>query len=422
MRVFYRLGTAGEKKIFEDYPTKYYGIAVGANLAAFYPDWLPTFIRAVRKPFFVDPVTYVFARSLENIKKDNEVKKSFHKLAKAYGDKLTDLIEKEGRQLIPRDFLSNRRWNTEFMEELVKNVIDFQMEIMQAPSQPSLLEYAEILGEKIPEEVKGPDFLVAPYFYSPSCHDPWYGISLEAAKRAISFKGSLPLFAVICTSRELLLNKADIKQVAKDYDEFAGYILWISGFDEKQEGEEYLAGLIDMVKELAKEKKPVYTLYGEYFSTMISKFGLSGYCRGICYGASKSVDAAGGGGARLPQRYYIELNHGKLSETVARTFFTDNPGELCKCEVCSNVIKHIHESDPAKKIAGFFDQVDFESTRAHFLVMHAKELEELAAAQLKDIVKQLKANAQRCHDLKAQFYNISDDHLHRWQSVLAKRI
>jgi len=417
VRVFYRLGTAGEKTIFEDHPTTYDGIAVGANLAAFYPDWLPTFLRAVRKPFFVDPVTYVFARSLENIKKDNEVKKSFYKLAKAYSDKLADLVEKEGRQLIPKDFWTDNHWNAKFIEGLANNVVDFQMKVMQAPSQLSLLDYAEILGEKITEEVEGPEFLVAPYFHSTSLHDPWYQISLQVAKRAISLKGLLPLFAVLCTSRELLLDKVAIGQIVKDYSEFDGYMLWISEFDEKQEGEEYLSGLIGMVEELAKTKKPVYTLYGEYFSTMISKCGLSGYCRGICYSASKSVDATAGG-ARLPQRYYIELNHGKLSETVARTFFTDNPGELCKCKICTDAIEGIHEANSAKKIAAFFDQMDFTNTRAHFLVVHAKEREELERSQIKDIVQQLKANIETCHNLKAQFYNISDDHLHRWQAVL----
>jgi hypothetical protein len=421
MRVFYRLGTAGEKTVFESHPTTYEGIAVGANLAAFYPDWLPTFLKTVRKPFFVDPVTYVFARSLENIKKDSDVKKSFYKLAKAYSDKLTNLIGKEGRQLIPKDFWTDKQYNAKFIEDLAKNVIDFQMRVMQAPSQLSLLDYAEILGEKITEEVEGPEFLVAPYFYSPSLHDPWYQISLEVARKAISFKGSLPLFAVLCTSRELLLDKVAVGQIAKDYSGFDGYILWISEFDEKQEGEEYLSGLIDLVQELAKTKKPVYTLYGEYFSTMISKCGLSGYCRGICYSASKNVDAATGG-ARLPQRYYIELNHGKLSETVARTFFTDNPNELCKCEVCAAVTKGIRGADPAKRIATFFDRMDFTNTRAHFLVVHAKEREELDHTQLKDVVQQLRANVEKCHNLKAQFYNISDEHLHRWQAVLAKRI
>lgn len=420
MRVFYRLGTVGEKGIFEDYPAKYYGIVVGANLAAFYPDWLPTFFRTVKKPFFVDPVTYVFARNLENIKKNGEIKKSFQKLAKTYSTKLHELIEKEGRQLIPRDFWINEHWNNRFIEELAKNVIDFQVNIMKAPSQLSLLEYAEILGEKVPE-VEGPEFLVAPYFYSASLHDPWYQISLRVAKRAIDFKGSFPLFAVLCTSRELLLDKAFITKMTKDYSEFDGYLLWISEFDEKREGEEYLKGLIDIVQELAKTKKPLYTLYGEYFSAMISKFGLWGYCRGICYGASKSVDAVAGG-ARLSQRYYIKLNHGKLSETVARTFLTDNPEELCKCEICSDVISAVHEANSAQKIATFFDRMDFAKTRAHFLTVHAKEQEELDHILIKDIVQQLKANIERCHNLKAQFYNIPDDHLYRWQAVLAKYI
>ena len=51
----------------------------------------------------------------------------------------------------------------------------------------------------------------------------------------------------------------------------------------------------------------------------------------------------------------------------------------------------------------------------HFIVVHAKEKEELAGAQLSDILQQFKANTEKCHALKAQFYNISDEHPHKWE-------
>lgn len=54
--------------------------------------------------------------------------------------------------------------------------------------------------------------------------------------------------------------------------------------------------------------------------------------------------------------------------------------------------------------------------------MHDKEREELDNAQIAEIVDQLDVNIKKCHSLKAQFYNISDDHLHKWLSVLSGRI
>jgi hypothetical protein len=111
-----------------------------------------------------------------------------------------------------------------------------------------------------------------------------------------------------------------------------------------------------------------------------------------------------------------------LSETVARTFFTDNPEELCKCEVCSAISSGLHETDSTKEIAAFFDQMDFMRMRAHFMAVHAKERQELAATNLGDIVQQLKTNIERCHNLKAQFYNVSDEHLRKWLDVLITRL
>lgn len=423
MKVYYRLGTAGEKRLFEDFSEHFYGIAIGANLAAFYPDWLPTFLRKVRKPFFIDPATYVFARSLENIRKETEIKKSFQKLANKYGNTLNAIIISPAspRQLIPKDFLANDKWNQDFLDELAKEVIAFQQNVMQAPSQMSLLEYARILGEEAAEEVAGPEFLVAPYFFFTSIDDPWYQISLELAKKADTFKGSQVLHAVICMSRELLLDAATHQRLLNDYKEFDGLMLWISDFDEKQEGEEHLVSLIDFVRAFSRLGKPIFALYGEYFSAILSKFGMSGYSRGICYGAGKSVDAAAGG-ARLPQRYYMALNHGKLSEAVARTFSTDYPDQLCTCKVCSDLAAKITEPDAIARVSRFFDEMNFFEARGHFMTVHSQEQQTIDSESLPDIAKRLAGELNTCRRLRVRLYNIVDDHLVKWESAISKRL
>lgn len=176
------------------------------------------------------------------------------------------------RQLIPKDFLDA---NSTLIQDFTKNIISFQKDIFKTiPSQQSILEYTKILGKKT--EAPAPLFLTTPYFYFTSIDDPWYEISIKIAKQSIKLKGEHELYAVLCFSKELLRNEYYIEKIVKDYAGFDGYLIWISDFDEKVESEEYLSGLKTFVKKLSKSKKPIFTLYGEFFSLLLSKLGLTG--------------------------------------------------------------------------------------------------------------------------------------------------
>lgn len=409
---FYRLGTVGEKSLFEDMKEYYSGIVIGAHFAAFYPDWSPTFLSKVRKPFFIDPMTYVFARNLDNIKKEDNFKKSYEKLINVFEKNIRVILEK--RQLIPRDFLVT---NTKLIEEFTKSIINFQKNIFKAlPSQQSILEYAEILGKT----AKAPTllFLTTPYFYFTSIDDPWYEISIKIAKHSIKLKKEHELYVILCFSKELLCNEEDIDRIVKDYTGFDGYLIWISDFDEKNESEEYLSGLKILVEKLSEFKKPIYTLYGEFFSLLLSKFGLAGYSRGISYGESKSVDAVVTGG-RPPRRYYLSLFHTNLSETIARTFFSDNPNLLCTCRICSDILKSIKSTDNIKTVSQFFDNIDFpKEAKQHFMIAHTKEMQRVSKSSLDDLKKELKKQYEICEKLNPKIYGVPYKHIKRWEEVL----
>lgn len=410
---FYRLGTVGEKSLFEDMKDYYFGIVIGAHFAAFYPSWLLTFLSKVKKPFFIDPVTYIFARNLDNIKKENNFKKSYEKLMDICGKNVKTILKR--RQLMPKDFLDT---NSTLIQDFTKNIVSFQKDIFKAtPSQQSILEYTKISGKKI--EIPTPLFLTTPYFYFTSLDDPWYEISIKIAKQSIKLKGEDELYAVLCFSKELLRNEDYIEKIIKDYAGFDGYLIWISDFDEKIESEEYLNGLKIFIRKLSESKKPIFTLYGEFFSLLLSKFGLAGYSRGICYGDSKSVDAYTTGG-RPPRQYYLSLLHIKLSESIARTFFSDNPNLLCKCKICSEILRNVKSTENVKKIGEFFDNIDFiKEAKQHFMIMHAKEIDTISKNPLETLKKELEQEYEKSEKLNLNVYGISNKHIKRWGQTLA---
>jgi len=416
---FFRLGITGERDLFQSQPDTYFGVVIPASIASFYQGFVPTFLRDLKKPFVVDPMTYVFARDLNNLKRGDEIKKSFQKLISHYGKPWSEILSK--RQLIPKDFREDGKWKDAALKSMAQKTLTFQKELLHPKTamQLSLMEYTKMLSGGSVEKNDAPMFLVAPYFYFESTSDAWYEITLKMAELANSLKGGLPLYAVVCASKEVLLDDRQLKKISKDFAKFDGCIIWFSTFDEERDSEQHLGGIVTLLKMFDNNKKPVLMLYGGDFCMLLSKVSefLTGFSRGICYGKSKDVDAETPKGGGAPKRYYYANVGTKLSESISRNFFSDNPTELCRCKICRRIMDRIKTSDD---VAGFFDRSDLMSLREHFLVTHSEKLDVTLTSSKIDILKQIDVTSKKAIQLKARVYGIPTDHLTRWRDVLSQ--
>jgi len=418
--IFYRLGSVGEKSLFKDMKKYYDGIIIGAHLLSLYSSSIPVFIQELEKPFLIDPMTYVFGRSFDLLTKNDELKKSFKKLIERFEKPISNILK--NREFVPSDFLKNGQWNEKLLEKFIKNVLNLQKNIMiSSPAQQSILEYMEILGEA--KKPLKPKYLIAPYFYFSSTTDPWYLITQEFSKRTEKFKKNEKIYSVICFSKNILLDGKEIKKVIEDYSNIQvdGYLLWISDLDETKDDQKFLEGLVQFVRTLAeKSKKPIYSLYGGYFSLLLSKYGLKGYSRGICYGEAKNVDTPTLGG-RTTKRYYFPPIHAKLSERKARTLYQSNPHLLCQCEICKKILNKLRKNKQKTIIEEFFNKLNIEQAKKHFIATHAKEIETITKLSKKEIIKTLKKDIETCEkiQLKEQL-GIDHTYLTRWKEILEK--
>jgi hypothetical protein len=317
---------------------------------------------------------------------------------------------------MPKDFQAD-----ESLREFAQNVLDFQRKLVADPAQTSLHEYLEILGKK-DDRIQEPTFLIPPYFYFTSFEDPWYKISLEAAKISLELKPKNKLFPIICTSKSMLLNDNFSKRLQQDYSAFDGYLLFISDFRERDDDVTYLAGLIKLIRDISQSKKPVYILYGGYFPLILSKFGLTGYAKSICYGESKKVDIeAPITNARLPKNFYMDLIHQKLSETIARAFYSDNPEYLCKCNICSNILSRFKSQKDSQISERFFDLISFTTeAKAHFIVTHYLEKEDISKLTIDELIKKLQDEFETSQKLNVDSYNIHNSYLCRWINAIER--
>ena len=102
LKIYYRLGIAPDVGPLEAETSSYYGIAIGANVAAWGQSWSAGLLTRTRKPFFVDPMTYVFAQPPRVLLKEDELRQSFARLVDEFGGILSAIAGK--RPLRPSDF------------------------------------------------------------------------------------------------------------------------------------------------------------------------------------------------------------------------------------------------------------------------------------------------------------------------------
>lgn len=404
--LFYRIGSAAEGRYFEEMKKYYYGIVINANLITLYSNWILSFVQKLKKPFFINPVTYILSLDLEeNIKKDGDIKKSFEKLAKLYGNKIKEIIIDKKRELLPEDFIKNDKWNQSLIEEFIKNVFSLQKNVGMSQFQQTLSEILEIMGKRIKTEQPNLLFLVPPYFYFDSINNPWYKITLHLAKMSLKFKERYKVYPIICISKEIILDQSFINRIFNDYKEFDGCVLWVSELNEREDDEKYLNGLYNLVRIFTNNKKPMIILHGEFLSLLLSKKYNLSYVRNICYGEHKNIESLPIGGPIPQRRYYLNFTHSKIPESKARVLFSLNQELLCKCDICSRI--------RYKTMEEFFNNLENADFNKHFIVVHNSEVK-LTADQLKNRLIQ---NYSLCKNKEMENLDINYKHLEKWISI-----
>jgi hypothetical protein len=406
-------------QIFLDLPSKYYGVAVNAHLLSYTPTSVVQLLNQVRKPFFVDPVTFVFARNLSNISRNGRMRRSFRRLAEEYGPPFSDCVTGNAA-LIPLRFKElGGRLDDASLSAMCTTVLNFQRNKCRVTT--SFPKYAKLLKKGIVLQPLSPSFLVAPYFFAERRGSDWYNISLRSAQLARNLKGAAELYPVICISRDMLWDAAQVDDLVRDYAGYDGYIIWVDDFDERALTPSDLTGAASLVSGLAAYGKPVYSMYGGFLWDLLGKFGLSGYSSGICYGESRSVDAVGGGAGN---RYYVTIAHSKISEDLANAFFAESKGNLafmCSCQTCSVVRSNISpNATPAEYADLFFAQLDFLDFRRHFVNIKYQEMTALEPMTKADVLNYLDSDINALSSIDAfpgQQSELKPFHLRLWRTL-----
>lgn len=234
---FIRFGISRKKEFLKDVKDSYDGLVLPANILLYQYKSTPSVIFMCKKPFFVDPMSYLFGEPYEKFKKrvekgSSKFKPSFYSLMKGHGITPEDYLNVDHRGL-----LSKLNKSDDSITSFVDNCLSFQWNSVWDIIQKStdLLTEEEILSLK--EEEYRPFFLVPPYFL----YDDEHGsITTTLNKKILNYcwqnkSKQYTIFPMVFIDKEHLISVSFIKDiiaVVKQYN-FSGYILWIDDFDER---------------------------------------------------------------------------------------------------------------------------------------------------------------------------------------------
>lgn len=397
---------AVERRYYEECSGCYDGFIINAHVLAHSASAFSALCVTLDKPFFIIPDTHFFQLAGIHYFLDTKggIRSSWEKLAENYGD-LVKLVLHQGRRLEPADFVSASGSWQKSMYDFVENVIAFQKS--RVPSAVSGLE--SFFGEAKASE---PATLVSPYFFFTSTKDPWYKISVKMAEESTKHKESHRLFALLCTTKEVIMNDQEILTIAQDYSktDIDGFLIWVQDFNETAETTPLLIGLRQFVEVLKRNNRPVINLHGEFFSSLLCYFGLDGLCYGVCYKESSDPEefpTGGPPGGPLPKYYFKDLK-AKMGKVEAAVALKELPSLKCNCEICSSQLDYMLD-------AATPNTESRDLMKRHFLVSRKEERDHICVNTLEYVIEELQKSRRRYEGKKAEIVNV--EHLKRWISA-----
>lgn len=407
-----------EKEILAKYSNSF-GLTIPANLLLYYGKSLAEFLTKYPKPFFIDPVTYIFVYSPINMfKRDNfeiqfdhdgnyKLKKSYDKLVRVYDEGLIKLFKSD------KPLLISYFDDPDNVDKFVRNNIAYQKNFLPN-SLEKISRYEAMAGEEIPEQSNlKPEFLTAPYFYFRDTSDPWYDVNKKLSQLTKELSPDDDVYSVICTDKQSLSsNFAD--DIASDFDEIDGFLMFASNLNEYNEHVQSLSRFKTFISRLYEvTSKPILNLYGSFFSVYLKYYGMKGVSSGLCVLDHKNVLAEVTGAiARI--KFYIPSVHGYIAENDYKTYLERfDPSDECDCNLCQDLANRKIRLPPSRYVS-HIDQL-FKSGRGqlmnntikHFLHCRLNESEMVNTKSLSEVNTVLQQN-RRTSRRYANVLNISN--------------
>lgn len=387
----------------------------GFQVSATVPATTLSYVRDIGKPFFVDPMAYMFVLPPDSTidPKTRKVRSGVSVLANRYGSLLKTIAGK--RSLSARELLDHGN----AVDEITENALTYEREKLEAGDinlfNPYLDKYAQLAldGNEVPHSSTAitPWALIPPYFHFSSIDSDWYRASLACARAALRYKRDREaLFPTIFMAPDLFDFPGNIEEIISDFDDdgFDGFFIWVNAFSEEGSSPDRLGNLIRLVQGLKSLGKRVFKFHGGFFSILMHESGLDGFSCSLAGKTDRDVFSYKWVAPKKPilPKFYVPGLHRVYPLEEAAQLMRMFPFLHCHCAACDESYgSNLEQFISQMKEPGYCER--------HFLNIRRQELRAALAgtsamvAQLTETISQLsKKNAPGAR------------HLIKWRGLL----
>ena len=372
---------------------RFTGLMIPGTVAAFQREGTGGFALTlsateVQTPYVIDPRFPLFQQPLHAPKKSHEA------LAAILGK--PDLVSEQEPSVA--------KFSREVIDDIAKHWAELNANYRDSASA-KFDKYAKRLNEAVvPEDAKGPKYVIPPYMICEGREDPWWAISRRFFDRTRHHLGGGHCVQVVAAKEARYLGDllADVKE------DRVG--VWVSSLDELQTGETVLA---EYATAIARARQRTFAIYGGFFSVLLSSVGLGGSCHGIGFGEYRDYLELPQSGPP-PARYYLPVVHRYVSQELAYQLWQyDRFLAECSCAACGN-------NSPV--------DLDYHSLMQHSVLCRSQEIQAWVGLGLEETIRRLEQEHQEFleHVFEAGLPRLVEDgalrsakHLQTWINALS---
>ncbi len=373
---------------FRRHRDKYDGLIIPLSIACVFRQGTGGFVLTLKKQYALDPRTPLLQADFDR----GSIRRAHLEIADVHGPSIVSTFLSRPLQATDVEPIEG---------EMARAVLSFQKEFARQSAE-KVDKYAALLGEDVESEYSGPDFLIPPYFRYAGRRDPWYPVSLGLARAAVREKEDFRLAPVLHMTAGF--PETEFDALAGDYDErgFDGLIVFVNNLQEYLAPASTLAKYGRLVVRLRRLGKPLFGLFGGYFTLLLRKVGMGCFSNAVGYGEYR--DSGYHEGGQAVRRYYVPRLHRYFTDIEAQNLQATVGGAFlrCDCDTCRR----------RRPLTNYTSQELLD----HFLKTRLSEIQRADASDLDDLIAELDATATALEDYPIPFDRYS--HLREWATAL----
>ncbi|QOS10419.1 uncharacterized protein HfgLR_01330 [Haloferax gibbonsii] len=339
-----RYNSPNNKHAVEGELARFDSVIIDGKMLAHSSKAIPQLIYKLRNErsiqYYVEPVLSQFRKGNDFRYADGTLKSWHEKYVQEIGDPLKEHLRSETNA-------DPRRMEEDKIRDITLSSVVFQEEFIKNRVEEESGKYEEVDTDGL----------------LPKAVIPWHHRINEAEDlapnrtilEAAVEESTVPIKPCIHTTKQFIRdtsNRTSLAELATAYDLDECFLL-VEDLGKHSTFESTYKNVIDLVYDLSAAGVEPHFFYGDYFSNMLSYFGLGGTTYGVMYGEEYSESTERTEQSGMLNRYFVDQIKDFLKVPAAVEFMQRIDADMCECDVCQrsfedwqDIIRH-QESDEA---------------------------------------------------------------------------